>query len=92
MKLGEWRVTVHRSGIALIIFCSVGIWLAGKCSRSSWMHMNLQLSGLSDVSKSPNVVFSKSKKDSFGSLPNEVLRFLRMKGLKARSSVANAKG
>ena len=54
--------------------------------------MSRQLSGLSDVSMSPTVTLSEIRKDSFGSLPKDVLRLLRMKGLNARISMANAKG
>ena len=56
------------------------------------MHRNRQLSGLSDVKMSPIVVLFKSRKDSLGSFPKEVLRRLRMKGLKASSSDASVKG
>ena len=54
--------------------------------------MNLQVRGLSDVSMSPTVVLFESKKASSGSLPKEVLRLFKMKGLKARISRASAKG
>ena len=53
---------------------------------------DIQLRGLSDVSISHTVVRFESRKDSSGSLPKEVLRLFRMKGLKARISRASAKG
>ena len=56
------------------------------------MHISLQLRGLSDVIMSPKVVFSWIRKDSLGSLPKEVLRLLRMKGLNASISIAREKG
>ena len=66
--------------------------MAGKWLRNSCIHISLQLRGLSDVIMSPKVVFSWIRKDSPRSLPKEVLRLLRMKGLNASISMAREKG
>ena len=56
------------------------------------MLINLQLRGLSEIRMSPTVVLFVRRNASSRSFPKEVLRRLRMNGLKARVSFANAKG